>query len=70
MPQSTFAGTLPLTLTVRGTMLDQVRVARLVAEGRAPIDTTLQPADASQVTLNVAALPEPSERRGELPARA
>jgi hypothetical protein len=58
-PQSTFAGTLPLTLTVRGTTLDQVRVARLVAEGRAPIDTTIQPADASQLALYVVALPEP-----------
>jgi hypothetical protein len=58
-PQSTFAGTLPLTLTVRGATLDQVRVARLVAEGRAPIDTTIQPADASQLALQVVALPEP-----------
>ncbi|MFL5802018.1 MAG: hypothetical protein ACJ8CR_09800, partial [Roseiflexaceae bacterium] len=57
-PQSTFVGRLPLALTLRGAALDQVHAARLIADGRAPIDTTLQPAGASQLTLSVAALPE------------
>jgi serine/threonine protein kinase len=60
-PQSAFVGALPLVLILRGALLDQVDTVRLVAEGRAPIDTALQPADASQLTLSVAALPEPVE---------
>jgi tetratricopeptide (TPR) repeat protein len=58
-PQTAFVGSLPLVLTLQGTALDQVRAARLVAQDRAPIDTVLQAAEASQLTLSAAALPEP-----------
>jgi hypothetical protein len=58
-PQTAFVGTLPLVLTLRGAALDQVHTARLIADGRTPIAATLQPDGASQLTLSVAALPEP-----------
>jgi hypothetical protein len=58
-PQEAFTGTLPLMLIVRGAALDQVRTARLIADERSPIDTTIQVVDAGQLTLYIAALPEP-----------
>jgi serine/threonine protein kinase len=57
-PQAVFVGPLPLVLTLQGTGLDQVRVVRLMADSRMPIDTSLQPIDTGQLALSIAALPE------------
>jgi hypothetical protein len=58
-PQQTYTGTLPLQIVVRGTAMDQVETARLVAEGRAPIEAAIKSSSADMLTLSIGALPEP-----------
>jgi serine/threonine protein kinase len=66
-PESLFIDALPNQITMRGANLGQVRAARLVADGRQPIDATVISGGADQLVLGI---PQPEERpNGEISYR-
>jgi eukaryotic-like serine/threonine-protein kinase len=58
-PASVFAGALPIMITVDGSNLDKVRVARFVSGSGAVIPAQMQTRVPSQLMLSIRALPEP-----------
>lgn len=58
-PASAFVGELPILVTVDGTNLDKVRVARFVSGSGAVILAEMQTRVDSQLKLSIRALPEP-----------
>jgi serine/threonine protein kinase len=58
-PTSVFAGDLPIMITVDGTHMDKVRVARLVSGSGAVIPAEMLTRVESQIRISIRALPEP-----------
>ena len=58
-PASAQVGAQPLTLSIRGTNLGQIRTARLLAEAGPPLELTVVAADDTQATLTIAGLSAP-----------